>query len=88
MHGEGVVLDVDITRACQRGVEHFEIVAGVGGRLLIGDAEHVAHDPVVRRPDAERQPSPGHRMHRKCLAGKRDRMLRLQRNDGGAQLDA
>ena len=88
VHGERVVLDVDRTRAGDRGVEHLEIVAGVGGRLLVGDAEHVAHDPVVRRPDAERQPPGGHRMHRKCLAGKGDRMLRLQRHDGGAELDA
>ena len=57
VHGERGVLHIDLAGPCQRGVEHLEVVAGVGGGLLVRDAEHVAHDPVMRRPDAERQPS-------------------------------
>ena len=55
-----VFLDVDVARAGQRSVEHLEVVAGVGGGLLVRDAQHVAHYPVVQRPtpSASRPPPP------------------------------
>ena len=42
----------------------------------------------MRRPDAQCQPPTATGVHRQCLAGKGDRVLRLQRHHRGAEFDA
>jgi hypothetical protein len=83
VHGERPVHHVDRTRPAQRGIQDVQVVAGEPGRALVGQPEHVPHDPVVRGPDAQRQPPAGGRLRGQRLPRQRDRMLRLQRHHGG-----
>ena len=72
----------------EHGVEHVEVVLDHLRRLLVRQPQHVVDDPVVRRPDAEAEPTAAHRLHRQRLLAERDRVARLQRHDRGAELDA
>ena len=84
---ELVVLDVDRARARERRVQHLDVVPHLVGGPLVGKAQHVADDPVVRRADTEREPALAHRLVRQRLLRHRDRMTGLYRHHRGPELD-
>ena len=83
-----VVLDVDGARAVEGGVEHLEVVADQPRRVLVGQAEHVLDDPVVRGSEPQREPALAGRLHGQRLLRHRDRVPGLNRHHGGAELHA
>ena len=74
--------------AGERLVEHVEVRAQGGDRPLVGQAEHVLDDPVVRHAQPEREPAIADGLGRQRLLGERDRVTRLHRHHRGADLDA
>ena len=87
VHAEGVVLDVDLAGPGERRVQHLEVAPQQLRRLLVRQAELALDDPVVRDAEAEREASLAHRLVRGRFLRHRDRMARLDRQDGGAELD-
>ena len=83
-----VVLDVDRARPRERAVQHLEVVPHEVGRTLVREAELILDDPVVRRPEAEREPAAARHLRGERLLRHRDRMTGLDRDDRGADLDA
>ena len=68
--------------------QHFEVVAHERGRALVREAELILDDPVVRRPEPEREPAAARDLGRERLLRHRDRVTRLDRHDRGTELDA
>ena len=87
VNAEALVLHIDRARSREHRVEHVEIVLDHLRRTLVRQTEHAVDHPVVRRPDAETEPTAAHRLHRQRLLAQRHRMARLQRDDRGAELD-
>jgi hypothetical protein len=56
--------------------------------VLVVQPEHLVDDPVVRDAEAERKAALAHRLDRQRLLRQGDRMPRLDRDDGRADLDA
>src|SRR5450756_1815366 len=82
VHSERAVLDVDrsgtaVAARAPRGVQDLEVVAGVIGRPLVGQAEHVADDPVMGRTESQRQAAASDRLRGQRLPGQRDRICLL-----------
>jgi hypothetical protein len=82
-----VVVDVDSARSCERSGQDLQIVAHEMRGPLVGKPEHVGDDPVMRRAGAEHEPALTRRLRRQRLLCHRDRMTRLERDDGGADLE-
>jgi hypothetical protein len=87
VHAEVLVLDVDLAGPREGRFEDVEDVTHVRGRALVGEAEHLVDDPVVRHAEPEGQPAAAHRLHRQCLLHEGDGMTGLHRHDRGADLD-
>ena len=88
MHAIAVVLDIDRARAGERGVQHLDVVAHQLGRALVRQPEHVLDDPVVGRPDPERQAPLAHRLRGKRLLRHGDRVTALDGYHGRSDFDA
>ena len=88
VHPVLVVLDVDRARPRERLVQHLEVVPHEVGRALVREAELTLDDPVVRRPEAEREPAAARHLRGQRLLRHRDGMTGLDRDDRGADLDA
>jgi hypothetical protein len=85
---EELVLHFDDPRTGQRLVHDVE-VAPHGQRLaLVGQAHHLLDDPVVRDAEAQGEAPLADGLVGEGLLGQHHRMARLQRHDGGADLDA
>ena len=84
---EHVVLDVDGARAAERLLEHVEVGAHGRNGTLVGKAEHLVDDPVVRHAEAEREAPLAHGLHGQRLLRERDRMAGLHGHHRGADLD-
>ena len=74
VHAEAVVLDVDRTRARERRVQHLEVVCAPAAPAGRRAGRAVADDPVVRRPDAEREAAFARHLRRQRLLRHRDGM--------------
>ena len=59
-----------------------------GGGLLVGQAQHLVDDPVVRHAEPQREAAAAHRLGRQRLLGEGDGVPGLDGYDGGADLDA
>ncbi len=87
MDPEQVVLDVDHPGSGECPIQHVQVGAHGGGRMLVGQPEHLVDHPVVRHAQAQGQPAPADRLGREDLVGERDRVARLDRDHRGADLD-
>ncbi len=88
VHLVRVVVDVDRTRPRERLVQHCEVVAHEMGGTLVREAELILDDPVVRRPEAEREPAAARHLGGQRLLGHGDGMTGLDGDDRGTDLDA
>jgi hypothetical protein len=87
VHAVRVVLDVDRAGTRERRVQHLEVVPHLVRGPFVRKAEHVLDDPVMGRPQPERQATLAHRLGRERLLRHRDRVTALDRQDCGPDLD-
>ena len=64
-----------------------DVLAGVARRMGVGETVHPLDHHRVRRPDAEHRTPAACRLRRQRLLRHGQRMARIGRHDGGAQLD-
>ena len=88
VHAVAVVLDVDRSRAAERGVEHLEIVTHQPNRTIVGQTQLTVHDPIVRRTQPQCEPVAACQLSGQRLLRHRDGMARLNWHHGGADFDA
>ena len=72
----------------QQGHEGGQVLAHVGGGLLVAQPPHPLDDDLVGEPDAEEQPVVGGRLHRQRLLGQHHRVAGVDGHDPGSQPDA
>lgn len=74
--------------AAQQRARNLQVLAGVYRRTPVVEAEPVRHEPPVARPDAERRPAAGERLHGQRRRGQIHRVPGVGGYDGRTQLES
>ena len=76
-----------VAGAVESELEDVDVLRGVARRMDVGQAVHPLDHHRMRRPDAQHGPAAAGRLRRQRLLRHGNRMPRIGRHDGGAELD-